>query len=151
MKTKNEKIEDKLNIHYLRNLFDFIKFGPKCLDIDRTVDDIVEYFGNEEELKKLKILLLDLHRRTTKLEVMKIKRRHSKERILWLKIKLNQKKGRRKGYWYRGLLLMQKWIKEGREKEAIEFARNQMKGLKEKHPSTYYYHKKDLKEIGIEI
>ncbi|GAH80337.1 unnamed protein product, partial [marine sediment metagenome] len=39
---------------------------------------------------------------------------------------------------------------EKREK-AILFAKDQVEWLKERRPATYYRHKKDLKEIGIEI
>lgn len=146
-----EEIEDKLNIHYLENLLDFIRFGPKYLDINNVVDHVVESFGDPESLEKLKMRLLDIHRRWRHSTKRSLRYKYDSIRQIGRTFKKNQIKGGRKGFWYRGLLLMQKWIKDGRREKAVQFAKNQMEGLKERHPRTYYYHKKDLRELGIEI
>ena len=146
-----EEIEDKLNIHYLENILDFIKVGPKVLDIDDVVDDIVECFNQPELLKKLKMRMLNINRRLRYYIRKSIRYKYSRIKHLGSKFKKNQTKGQRKGYWYKTLQLIQKMIEKGEREKAIEFAKGQVEWLKERRPATYYRHKKDLKELEIEI
>lgn len=140
------EIEDKLNIHYLKSVLDYIEY-PNFLDIDDLIND----FGRQEELNKLKMRMLNINRRMRYWIRKSLRYKYSRIQHLGSKFKKNQTKGHRKGYWYKSLLLIQRMISEGKREKAIEFAKGQVEWLKERRPATYYRHKKDLKEIGVEI
>jgi len=142
-----EEIKDKVNIHYLKIVIDFIEYPIIGYDFD----DIIEDFGNKELLKKLEMRMLNINRRMRHYIRKSLRYKYSKPISLGNKFKKNQTKGQRKGYWYKSLLLIKNMIKKGREEEAVQFAKGQVEWLKERRPATYYRHKKDLKEIGIEI
>jgi len=147
---KMVEIEDKLNINYLWAFFDFIKLGPKYIDIERIVET-VDCFKSPEKLEQLKWILFNLNRKYRSLSKAKFRYKFNSARRIGKIFKRNQEKGQRKGSWYNSLLLIQEWIENEEKEKAIEFAKDQVIWLKERRPATYYRRKKDLKEIGIEI
>jgi len=142
-----EEIKDKINIHYLKIIIDFIEYPIEDYDFS----DIIEDFGRKELLRKLEIRMLNINRRMRHYIRKSLRYKYSKRISLGNKFKKNQTKGKRKGRWYKSILLIQDMINKGNKKEAIKFAKGQVEWLKKRRPASYYRHKKELKDLGIII
>jgi len=140
-----EEVKDKINIHYLKIIIDYIEYPIK----EYNFSDIIEDFGNKELLNKLKMRMLNIHRQSRHYPKRCFKYKYNKERTIGKAIIRSQTKGKRKGRWYKSILLIQDMINKGNKEEAIKFGKSQVEWLKERRPATYYRHKKDLKDLGI--
>jgi len=64
----------------------------------------------------------------------------------------NLTKGQKKGFNYRYEFLIKSLLKRGKKDEAIEYAISHLDWIKRSHSErTYYRHKKNIRNLGIEI
>lgn len=64
----------------------------------------------------------------------------------------NLTKGQKKGFNYRYEFLIESMLKRGKKDEAVEYAISHLEWVKKSCcERTYYYHKKNIRNLGIEI
>jgi len=142
---KMEEVKDKINIHYLKIIIDYIEYPIK----EYNFSDIIEDFGNKELLKQLVLRMLNINRKNKHYERKLLKYKYNKITRIGKIFKINQTKDKRKGRWYKSILLIQDMINKGNKEKAIKYAKSQINYSKKYHKRTYYNYKKELKDLGI--
>ena len=124
-----------------------------------VVDYLTDGFNEEDKsFKKLVKWYFKMSRYTSKieneearkcfLELQKIKKSYQ----TGASFVKNQTKGEKKGFNYRYATLIENMLKRGKKEEAIEYAKSHLDYVKRLNSErTYYYHKKRIRSLGIEI
>lgn len=112
---------------------------------DASFRELVEWYF---KLSKGTVSIVNESAREYLLELKEIKKSYQQGKPF----AKNLTKGQKKGFNYRYEFLIESMLKRGKKDEAIEYAISHLEWVKKSCcERTYYYHKKNIRALGIEV